>query len=122
MFTHIEMMCEAGVEDRIVSISPDPYRSSRFKNFHYMGEADTDRDLWSVGVVLLEVLLGSKLVLAGSGFDDTTSLFWTIQGYLDKQTSLIMQWLLFREAEIDPVDYVDNTLATYPEQIGRAHV
>ena len=28
-----------------------------------------------------------------------------------------MQWLLFRDADIDPVDYVEKTLAIFPELI-----
>ena len=56
-------------------------------------------DQWSIGVVILEIMIGSDLVLATTSFDDLAKLFQDCSEYLDVPSWTLIETLLFKQDE-----------------------
>ena len=72
-----------------------PYSSDRFSGHNRYSVDNRYRDFWCVGLILLEVLVGSELVLGINSCDDLNNLYLRIASYLDPETSKILTHLLF---------------------------
>ena len=70
MFSDIRRIGRAETCDELYSHMPVPYSSDHFKNLHWMGRNNLARDYWSVGVMILEVLAGTKLVINCRSYND----------------------------------------------------
>ena len=61
-------------EKGLQSYCPAPYSSDSFAQTNTYGLDDAHRDYWSVGMILLEILVGSELVLATKSYLDVRLL------------------------------------------------
>ena len=79
--------------------------------------SDITTDHWAAGMIMLEVLVGSKIVLALDEYNDVKWLLATIHNYIDLQTHLMINWLMERSVNFDPKHYLDVTLHAEPNLI-----
>jgi len=53
---------------------------------------------WALGIIILEVLIGSDLVLSLESMNDVEEFFRDCHCYMDKLTEALLRYLLFNEA------------------------
>ena len=63
-----------------------PYCSSYEHVFAGIQESDNLRDRWSIGVIVLEMLVGPELILARESFLQIEELYDQIEKHLDQST------------------------------------
>jgi len=118
MFVDLRSTCQVGDDVDFQGESHAPYCSERFFSRDWLKNSETERDMWSIGVLLLEILLGTKLVLAHEGFLNIKDLLETFEKCFDPQTLGILKWYLFIEAGVNSKTYLEQTLGSKPDLIG----
>ena len=68
MFTDMRSITKALVHDKDKGTAPTPYNSNSFYHLRSWSCADPWRDHWSMGILMLEILVGWKVVLSQSKF------------------------------------------------------
>ena len=97
MFGDIRRIARAETCDKLYSHMPVPYTSDHFNCLHWMDKDSHGRDYWSVGVVLLEILVGTKLVVNCRSFAEVKDLYTGIRDFIDEKTQHLLCWLLWGE-------------------------
>jgi hypothetical protein len=110
-------MCEENKEDNYFTAVPSPYSPTGMQELNFLKSSDIDTDHWAAGMIMLEILVGSKIVLALDNFNDIKWLLSTIHNYVDTQTHYMMKWLMERSINFDPRRYLDETLSIEPNLI-----
>ena len=100
MFGDIRRVGKAGKEAKDYSHMPAPYTSDFFKNWHWMDRDSLLRDNWSVGVMILEVLVGTKIVVNCRTYVDFRCMYLAIQDFIHEKTQHLLNWLLFLGPEV----------------------
>jgi hypothetical protein len=117
VFTNIVYMCEENKEDNYFTAVPSPYSPAGMPELNLLKSSDIDTNHWAAGIILLEILIGSKLVLGLESYNDIKWLLASIHNYIDTDTHLMLTWLLERSIDFDMKKYIDVTLAAQPELI-----
>ena len=79
-------MCEEYKEDNFCTTVPSPYSPLRMQEMNCLKSSDITADHWAAGMIMLEVLIGSKIVLVLDEFNDIKWLLSTMVHYFDLQT------------------------------------
>jgi hypothetical protein len=98
---------------------PLHYVSEKFTFHNVYGVANPYRDHWCFGIILLEILAGSELVLGIRCHEDLRSLFYAVANYLDEDTRHVLQHLLFMKKDVDLEAYVGETLDRKKEHVAQ---
>lgn len=72
-----------------------PYSNQALKEHSLTQPHEQERDLWSVGIIILEILLGSELVLGLRTNDEVKELTQLVQPWLGARLSTLLTGLLF---------------------------
>ena len=67
--------------------------------------------------MLLEILVGFKVVLSLKKYQPILDLFDGIKAYTDKDTYEILRWLLFKEGKADLKAYIQGPLSSFEDLI-----
>jgi superfamily I DNA/RNA helicase len=76
--------------------------------------------MWSIGVVMLEILVGTPIIVSNSEYRQIRNVLAQSQEFLDAKTSRVLCWLLFKEGTEDLEAYLHQTLEAEPNLIGEA--
>jgi hypothetical protein len=101
-FTNIVYMCEEYKEDNFCTAVPSPYSPMGMHEMNCLKSSDITTDHWAAGMIMLEVLIGSKIVLGLVEFNDIKWLLATIHNYIDPETHLMITWLMERSINFNP--------------------
>ena len=71
-----------------------PYSNQALKEHSLTQPHDQERDLWSVGIIILEILLGSELVLGLKTNAEVRDLIQFVQSWLGARLSSLLTGLL----------------------------
>ena len=85
-----------------------PYRYSFIRHHHYQHEALFVKDRYSLGMIILEILLGSELVLAAQTEELVEKLLDDCSTYLDGATQALLWFLTLYVGELNLKDFVDH--------------
>jgi len=96
---------------------PAPYGSDKFEDCNRYGVDYCFRDHWCIGLILLEVFIGSELVLSMKTHKDFGRIFWVVYSYMDAETKKLLQHLLFGLAGSNLSTYVSKTLVEKKELV-----
>jgi len=96
MLSDIKATCLTTTEDKKRFFKNAPYSAKFMPEFSHLCMESEFWDQWSIGVIILEILLGTDLVLATNSFDDIASLFQDCSEFLDKATWTLIEALLFK--------------------------
>jgi hypothetical protein len=108
-----EASLEGEVKGLIASI-PAPYGFDKFQDHNRYGVDFEYRDIWCIGMILLEIFVGSELVLAITSHEDFGKLFWVVVNYLDDATNKLLLNLLFGMVDGNIRAYIRETLTGKP--------
>ena len=99
MLSDIKATCLTTVEDKKQFFKNAPYSAKFMPEFSHLCMESKFWDQWSIGVIILEILIGTDLVLATNSFDDIACLFQDCSEFLDKPSWTLMEALLFKQDE-----------------------
>ena len=109
-FIDISNMCDSGSEADLNLVGIAPYSASRFREFDTVPKSVYDWDFWSVGVIILEILVGSQLILSCRDYDEIVSLMNGCKEYLDPQLHQLLQILMIEGEPQDLQYFLDEVL------------
>lgn len=116
-FTDLTLMCDVDTVDNWWTDSPIPY-SLYFNKQRRTTEVSLEVSDWfAVGVILLEILVGSKIVLSLNVDVEVYSLHTAIQGFIDKETWRVIEALLYGKTTYDLKGYVHDYLPRHPNAL-----
>jgi hypothetical protein len=107
-------------DDDLRGQMPAPYEASHYGENAWMADNGPFCDRWSTGVVLLEILAGSKFVMNLASFEEIEAVFSGIKRVLDPDTAALLKSFLFLGEAIDMDRYIEKTLVEEPDLIGEA--
>ena len=91
-----------------------PYNPILFPEFDWMKSSAFLLDHWSLGVIIMEVLLGPEMVLSCECHSAIEMLLKDCEEYLDQTTVDLLKYLLFSEGKVDLPQYIEKTLDAAP--------
>ena len=113
-FTDVSVMCKKDEKATRLVASEAPYNAFRIDETFCMDESSVELDQWSVGVVILELLVGTDLVIVANSAQKLRDLLIHCGQYIDGQTHMLLSFLLFDYPWIDVQDYASCTLKNNP--------
>jgi serine/threonine protein kinase len=117
MFADTKSVTTALNHDEDMGTAPSPYNSNCFYVLRSWSQANPLRDDWSVGIMMLEILVGYKVVLSLTKYLPIQDLLESIQDYIDKDTWEMVSWLLNKEGKVDLKKYIQGPLTGNPDLI-----
>ena len=73
----------------------EPYSSMSAIDLSEIDRSNGIWDCWSIGIIILEVLVGTELVLRGGAYEDVNGLIADFEAYLDPEILVLLDDLLF---------------------------
>ena len=117
MFCDIKSACVlGGYAEKKVNVSM-PYNISKDRRYLAISPDSAFWDHWSVGVMILEILLGSDIVLAAQTKENLEKIVEDFGDYLEFKIMRLLNALLAFDGVHWIADFLDNTLVEEPELI-----
>ena len=95
IFSDISEMCEQDDGSQPSTHPPLPYSAMLLPAYRKSPRCHTIFDRWSVGVIMLEILLGTGAVMTIHSFAAAEELIQLSRKFLDKDTVAVLRYLLF---------------------------
>jgi hypothetical protein len=89
-----------------------PYISHLVHHSRYRTKALFHKDRFSVGVIILEMLVGTDLVIAATLEELLNKLLYDCCPYLDAETYKVLSYLILDEDEIDLDAYIRHYISS----------
>ena len=67
--------------------------------------------------MLLEILVGTKMILGLDSYNDYMHLLAAIGRYIDRSTHILLTWFLEKSVNCDPRDFTNEVMPTNPDLI-----
>lgn len=94
-----------------------PYCPARLHVFKRIGSKNFTLDNWSIGMVLLEILVGTEIVIMIKGTDCVEDILDILERYLDWGTLKLLEYLLLFRGAVDAATYIKEYLDPAPTLI-----
>ena len=95
IFADISELCQQDDGTQPSTLPPLPYSAMLLPAYRKSPRSHTIFDRWSVGVIMLEILLGTGAVMTIHSFAAAEELIQLSRKFLDKQTVAVLHYLLF---------------------------
>jgi hypothetical protein len=117
IFTSLTTICK--VDDKVFNENhaPCPYNSLEYYGLTYLDDVCHERDLWSIGIIIFEVLVGSNFLKFRTTYKWVSCLWDSVRPYLDHQLQALLDWLLYQKVEIDLKCFVTNAFRANPNLV-----
>jgi len=107
MFTDIRALSKYDENQGLGNHTEFPYSSEGLRSFYFLSKAAPERDFYSVGVIFLEILVGTKLLINASDFPLLKDLVKAIEKAVQKQTRQLLNYMLFLDKIVSFVGYLE---------------
>ena len=87
-----------------------PYSSSNMAQFIGFSHSSPEFDHWSTGIMILEIIVGTELVLANSTYQTTFEMIELCEEYLDKSIVCLLHLLLGKGASQTIKHFIEGAL------------
>lgn len=92
-------------------MSRPPYVPTFLASLQNWRQRNVVADTWGIGVTILEVLVGSELVLDAHRYGFFDTVLKDCGHYIDTQTYQVLDYLIFSEGNVDVDAYVKRNLS-----------
>ena len=89
------MICKVDDKEFNENFTPQPYDSKPYYGVAYLPAICHERDLWSIGMIILEVLVGSDFLKFKTTYNWVSCLWDSVRPYLDHHLKSLLDWLLY---------------------------
>jgi len=110
IFADIRGICVEGDTTLPILSTKAPYSARSMPEYLLIPAADAFWDQWSVGMLILEVLVGTEAVMATETCSDVQGLVEAAADYIDPATRALLGYLLLDGPSVDLADYVTRSL------------
>lgn len=111
-YTNLMMMCEESTLDNFSNDAPNPYGMYNSIFRHDPPHARVFSDNFGVGIIMLEILVGTKIMLTRTDYLEIKTLLFHIKHFIDERTWKVIWHLLEFDKSVDVKDYIYNYLPT----------
>ena len=118
MFTDMRRVLLKEKSDEAPSALPEPYCPKTFTSNYWRVENGVFGDEWSVAIILLEILVGSRFLICLDTLSELKTVVYGIKRVIDQETAGILERYLLLKSTCDVKKYVENTLVNTPDLIG----
>ena len=115
-FADISYAKKEGQQQPKVEMLHSPYAYDLVQIHKFSTEANTVKDMYSVGIIILEILVGTDLILAAHCEQQIDFLLQNCSEYLGPSSAALLQHLIFFEHKID-VRYFADHFADGPDSV-----
>ena len=117
MFADLSASCQyKSKQTREVGTSR-PYSSIDFFEFKDEHNSSGFWDRWSIGIMILEIIIGTDLLLDQTTFSQLQKLLKRCREYIDEETYEFLGCMLFSEGHYPPEEYLSKCLNKKPNLI-----
>lgn len=106
MFGDIRKISFADENDDLSSSLERPYNAFGFQHVSWLKHSDPIRDLFSVFLCILEVYVGTELVLNIASSQELALLLSVAKYYISKETFELLNWGLLHRDKASPASYI----------------
>ena len=114
-FADLRYACKSKVELDKQRETSFPYNISFTPQFLPYKDSHPMRDRWSLGLILLEMLIGEELVLGQESYDELKELYEMVSKHIGEATVFLLDHLLDFYELTSLREYVVFTLNSNPE-------
>jgi hypothetical protein len=106
------------VNDDVRGLLPLPYEATGYGENFWRAKSGPFCDKWSTGVIVLEILVGSRFLANLESYEELKEVFSGIKRVLDTDTAALLEHFLFLGQAVDIERYLEKTLVEQPDLIG----
>jgi serine/threonine protein kinase len=111
IFSDIKYMSK-GLKKSYHSITtPAPYSGSHGSMKEREAWESQTRDIYSIGIVILEILVGTEMVIMAKNPIILSKLIGDLEDYLDEQTMALLKDLIFDVGDMDKKGFIETHLS-----------
>jgi hypothetical protein len=115
MFADITTTCSTTIESKHRYVRYPPYSARLMPEFADVDSECPFWDQWSVGVVILEILVGTDLVLAADSFSKVLKLYEDCLEFIEDSYGIMLEKLLFKGEVADINSLIQIFEANQPD-------
>ena len=97
-----------------------PYSNKELAEHNLTGAHDQERDLWSVGMIILEIFLGSDIVLGLDSNAEVRKVVEESRSWLGQRLSTLLTSLLFEVKHGIVAEMLDDGIFDSNKRVGKA--
>ena len=116
VYASITTACSCSIKSGYQFQSYAPYSARQMEEFSYLPQRCDFWDRWAIGVVILEILVGTELVLVATSYEKVEQLLEHCEEWLDPVMLEIVQALMF-DQESPSISELLQKLENAPEDI-----
>lgn len=116
-FTDIQYIGRDQKETKLVIKTHSPYAGRHGLMKEREAWESQSRDMHSIGVVILEVIVGTELVIMAKNEDYMAKLLNDLEMYLDEETMALLRYLIQDDGHVDIRAFVENKLSDQSQLI-----
>ena len=114
VFTDLSAHCQMrSKQTRDVGIHA-PYSSIGFLDLKDISSSSGFWDRWSIGIMILEIIIGTDLLLDHCTFFQVKELLENCRTYIDEETYNFLACMMFSDGYYPPDDYLSKCLEKKP--------
>jgi hypothetical protein len=117
LFTDMSLISMIGEKCNQKWLGSSPYSSEQYPAMNELHKNSPLRDLWSIGIVLLEIFIGTAIVVTYKEFGQLRRILSECERYLDPEIYELIESLLFEQGDINLGDFVNKKLAEMPRLV-----
>ena len=97
-----------------------PYSNQSCREHELTALDNGERDLWSVGMIVLEIVVGPEIVLGLKSHSETRDLVYFIQPWLGARLNSLLMGLLFEVRPGAATELLEDSLFDSNKRVARA--
>ena len=100
IFADLKYLIQNGEEDECELPLNFPYNSCPFYDLVHLPAACHERDLWAIGMLILEIFVGTEFLQHGLEYNWVKCVWNASKHYIEEPLRDLLEWLLYGTKEI----------------------
>lgn len=117
IFANTNLLVRFYEEDDRECHAPQPYNCIRYPGLRHLPTLDPHRDLWAIGMILMELLLGTEFFKFKTSYNWIKSLFEAVKPILDQPLQALLDFLCFCSVQANIECFISSVLEKQPDYI-----
>lgn len=110
-------MLQPGEEDDREYALNFPYNSAPFYDLAHLPKVCHERDLWAIGMLILEIMVGTEFLEHGLEYNWVKAVWKAVKPYLDEPIRDLLEWLMYQTKDINHRTFVVKHLQANPKLV-----
>jgi hypothetical protein len=111
----LELVTEKNKKDWEKRYNKPPYDNTAFWAFDHLPQVCHERDLWAIGLLIFEMLVGENLMAKAKDYLKVKMLWNCCKEYMDAKIRAVLDWMLFESLEVNLGCLTSEYQTLFPE-------